>query len=182
MVFKILNTGYCVVPVATVILYKKNRITVMKSTAICPISSKKIDENVARLNATFTVLLIAISVFTLSYIPLIVLLIDFSLRGAELSKYSPLALLSKGLLKTLSIKSKPINAGPKIFAARVGVLFSAVALILNLFGFDTASLVVLSIFGICAFLEAAVGFCVACQIYPLVYKLFFHRKFQNLKV
>lgn len=148
----------------------------MKTTAICPISTSKIDENVARFNATLTVLLLAIYFSTGSLLPIFFLAIDFLLRGLELSVFSPLAKVSKYLLRLFNAQPKPINAGPKIFAARIGLIFSIVVILFSLLGAPTTALVFAVVFGICAFLEAAVGFCVACQIYPFVYKLVNHSK------
>lgn len=154
----------------------------MKSNTICPISISKIDENVARLNGTFTVILLVVFALTQNLIPIVFLLIDFLLRGAELSKYSPLAQLSKFLLKTFNVAKKPINAGPKIFAARIGVVFSAGILLFTLLDLPTAALIFTAIFGVCAFLEAAFSFCVACQIYPFVYKFTYQSKIEKLKI
>jgi len=148
----------------------------MNSNAICPISNKKIDENVARFNGGFTVVLLVIFLFTQNIIPILFLLIDFFLRSAELSAYSPLANLSKFVINALVIKKNPINAGPKIFAARIGVIFSIAILISNITGYETASYVFTAIFGFCAFLESAFGYCVACQIYPIVFRLTYKAK------
>lgn len=148
----------------------------MNSNAICPISNKKIDENVARFNGGFTVILLVVFLITQNIIPIVFLLIDFFLRSAELSAYSPLANLSKFVINAFGIKKNPINAGPKIFAARIGVLFSALILISNLTGYETASYVFTAIFGFCAFLESAFGYCVACQIYPIVFRLTYKAK------
>lgn len=148
----------------------------MNSNAICPISNKKIDENVARFNGLFTVILLTTTILTQSIFPVLFLLVDFFLRSAELSVYSPFANLSKFIIEKLNITKKPINAGPKIFAARIGVLFSLVILVTLLTGNETISFIFIGIFGTCAFLEAAFSFCVACQIYPIVYKLTYKSK------
>jgi hypothetical protein len=156
--------------------------TIMKSNAICPISTNKINENVARLNATFTVTLLAVFLFTSNIIPVVFLLVDFLLRGAELAKYSPLARLSGYILKALRVKSKPVNAGPKIFAARIGVLFSFLILLFALVELPVVAIVFATLFGVCAFLEAAFGFCVACQIYPFVYRFTYQSKIERIKL
>lgn len=143
----------------------------MKTNAICPISNKKTDENVARFNALYTTVLLLLFLTSDNIIPIVFLLFDFSLRGFELAKYSPLAFLSRQSSSALNLKSKIINAGPKLFAARIGILFSLATLIFYAFGLNSAAIVTASVFGICAFLEASIGFCVACQIYPLIYKL-----------
>ena len=152
---------------------------IMKTTAFCPISDKRIDEQVARLNGAFTVLLLAVFVVSGSLLPILFLFVDFALRSGNLSRYSALAFLSRNIVKSLSIKSKLINAGPKIFAARIGLVFN-LAIILSYFsGLINLSLILTGVFGACAFLESAFGFCVACQIYPYVYKLTVSLKFRD---
>lgn len=153
----------------------------MNSNVFCPISINKIDDHVARLNGAFTVAVLLLALFLQSWIPVAFLLVDFFLRSAELGKYSLLAIVSKGILKSLSVKPYLINAGPKIFAARIGVLFSFLVVVLSVLDLNIAAIVVGAIFGICAFLEAAFGFCVACRIYPLFYKLFQSRELNKIK-
>ncbi len=143
----------------------------MKTTAFCPISTQKIDENIARVNGGFVTLFVIAAIVTQSVLPLLFLTFDFAFRATGNSKYSPLAFISKNITRILKVTAKPVNAGPKIFAARIGLLFSVLALFFNALGFYGISTGVLSVFGFCAFLESAFGFCVACQIYPFVYKL-----------
>lgn len=147
----------------------------MQTNAFCPISYKKIDENVARLNGLFTVALLAIYVLTSSLIPVVFLVLDFLARGFDKPGYSLLARVSKFLLTTLKVQPQLINAGPKLFAARVGLLFSVLVVVTALPGWNTVALVITLVFGICAFLEAAFGFCVACKLYPFVYKLTYQK-------
>ena len=142
-------------------------------TTFCPISNKKINENVARGNAIQTVILLVIFALTLSPIVIGFLFIDFLLRGLELSKYSILATLSKRANFLFIIKPHVINAGPKIFAARIVLLFSAIIFVSTLLGWNIIALVFAGIFGFCAFLEGFFAFCIACEIYPFVYKLFY---------
>ncbi|MHB9056300.1 MAG: DUF4395 domain-containing protein [Paludibacteraceae bacterium] len=142
-------------------------------TAICPISDKRINENVARGNAFLTVGFIIAYLLTVNPFFIIFLLLDFFLRSVELSKYSPLAFLSGKINYLLNLHPKIINAGPKIFAARIGVVFSSLILISFLAGWQTTALILSVAFGICAFLEAVFAFCIACEIYPFVYRLFY---------
>jgi len=148
----------------------------MKTYAICPISDKRINETVARINAILTVLFLVVYVLSSNILIIVFLLFDFILRSAELSKYSPFSSISRQTIKAFDLTSKQINAGPKIFAARIGVVFNIAILISTLSGFNVLALIFTSIFGICAFLEGVFGFCIACQIYPLVYKLFYESK------
>ena len=148
----------------------------MKTYAICPISNKRINENVARINAILTVLFLVVYVLSSNILIIVFLLFDFILRSAELSKYSPFTNVSRQIVKSLDLTSKQVNAGPKIFAARIGVVFNIAILVSTLSGLNVLALIFTSIFGICAILEGVFGFCVACQIYPIVYKLFYESK------
>lgn len=153
----------------------------MNSNAICPISTNKIDEHIARLNATFTVLLITALILTNNILIATFLLVDFTLRGTENSKYSILSIVSKLIVNSLGLKKKPVNSGPKVFAARIGVVFSFLVVLFSILNLQTAALAFASIFGVCAFLESALGFCVACRIYPFVYKFTYRADFDRLK-
>ena len=151
----------------------------MKTIAFCPISNKKIDEHVARLNGGFTLLFIALFIVTRSIIPVLFLFLDFALRSGNLSRFSPLAYLSRNIAGSLFLKPLLINAGPKIFAARIGFVFNVLIILFYLSGLSVLSFVFTAIFGVCAFLESVFGYCVACQVYPFVYKLTYHFKTQN---
>jgi hypothetical protein len=139
--------------------------------AVCPITDKRINEKVARFNALITVLLvISFLIFKVWYI-LAFLAVDFILRGFFESKCSLICITSKWIVKQFNFGGKVMNAGPKIFAAQVGMVFSIVTLSLFFSGFHIAGLIVASILALFSFLESAFGFCVACKIYPLFRKI-----------
>lgn len=143
----------------------------MDRYATCPISSKKIDERVARLNGFFTFLLISAFIFTrLWYIPAF-LAFDFLMRSTNLSKYSLLGLLSRSIVKLLSLKKKLVNAGPKTFAARIGLMVSGAILIFSLTDLNIIALILASILALFSFLETAFEYCVACKVYPHLNRL-----------
>lgn len=153
----------------------------MKTTALCPISDRKIDNHVARFNGAFTLLFLAAYFFTGSIFPVLFLLIDFSLRSGRGSRYSAFSFLSRQLVKLFSLKPEPINAGPKIFAARVGLAFTIGIIVSWLAGSPLSGYAFAAVFGTCALLESVFNICVACQIYPFVYKLFYHHSVQHLE-
>jgi hypothetical protein len=142
-------------------------------TAICPISDKRINENTARGNAFLTVLLLAAYMLTSNLLFPAFLFADFLLRSLDLTKYSPFAFLSTKINQLLKINPKIINAGPKIFSARIGVVFSLLILLTALPGWQAVAMVLTTVFLICAFLEAVFAFCVACKIYPFFYRLIY---------
>lgn len=133
---------------------------------ICPISERKINENVSRLNAFFTFLMSVSFLLTGSYIVLSIVIIDFSFRLIAEGKLNPLIKFNSFLLDNFNISKALINAGPKIFAARIGLLLSSSALIFAVPGFHNAAITTIMILGFFSFLESVFGFCVACKLYP----------------
>ncbi|MEI7675221.1 MAG: DUF4395 domain-containing protein [Bacteroidales bacterium] len=152
----------------------------MKFDALCPISDRRIDENVTRFNATFTVLFLVIFLLTNNLFPIAFLAIDFLTRGAKKPEYSLFARLSNLTVNALSISPKIINAGPKFFAARIGFAFSVGILLASALNATVVVYALTAVFALCAFLEAAFAFCVACQIYPFLYKLVYESKYSKV--
>ena len=145
----------------------------MKTYAFCPISDRKINEQVARVNATFTVFFLIVFAYTGSLWLMSFMVIDFLLRGTSFAQYSLVGITSKQIVKLLPVEVQLINAGPKIFAARIGFILSSVVLMATVFDLNTLALSVTGILGLFSFLEAAFGFCVACQIYPFFYNFLY---------
>jgi hypothetical protein len=145
----------------------------MKTYAFCPISDKRIDERVVRINATLTFAFILLFVFTSSTWLLAILAVDFFLRSSQFSKYSFIGYMSRQMAKFLSSKMNFINAGPKIFAARVGLVFSLMIVTTSFLGFELLALGIALVLGTFSFLESAFGFCVACKIYPFIHKILY---------
>jgi hypothetical protein len=142
----------------------------MRNYAFCPVSPKVVNNRVARLNAAFTTLLVILFLLTFNVYIMAFLFADFFLRAIDQSSFSPLAITSKGVLKTLSLKPLMINAGPKLFAARVGLVFCGGVLVLFVWANPTSFVIVASVLGVFSFLEAVFGLCVACKIYPFLYR------------
>jgi len=151
----------------------------MKTYALCPVSDKKINERVARINGAFTVVLLILSALSQSIYPVIFLAIDFVLRAFNYVRYSPVAITSRGIVSYLALDNKFINAGPKIFAARIGLVLSSLIIVAFALNAYKTALAIGGILGLFSFLEAAFGLCVACEIYPFVYRLFYKARFRE---
>jgi len=152
-------------------------ISKMKTYAICPISDRRINERVARVNGVFTVLLLLLFGITGQWFIPAFLAIDFLMRSGRLSKYSLMGNSSKNIVKWLLLPEQLINAGPKIFAARIGFVFSAIILVSVISGFTWLALGFAAVLAFFSFMEAAFGFCVACEIYPVLYRYLYQGKF-----
>ena len=127
----------------------------------CLFSPKTVNEKVVRLVATFTVLLLLTGLFSnLQWIALL-LCFDFFIRGFTNLPISPLRRAARAQARILRLKPKMINAGPKIFAAKI-------ITILSFTGLTTAAKILAEILVLMAGLEAFLGICVGCHIYSLM--------------
>lgn len=137
----------------------------------CPVSSLMIDERRSRVNAALSLLVLVIYFYTLSFWWVLLLGIDFALRGFGRGAISPIAISAGWLVKIFHLQNGKINAGPKIFAARIGFVFCALVVLFLLLSLPITALIFAAILTFFAFLEAAFGFCMACYIYPYVLKI-----------
>lgn len=132
----------------------------------CPVDLLKADENQVRITAFLVLILIGLFLFTRLWLIPAFLVIDFALRAFQYGKVSPLALVSRGLVTLLKIPAKATDRGPKIFAARIGLVFSVAILASSVYGFTGLALSLGGVLLVFAFLESVLGFCAACFIYP----------------
>jgi len=145
----------------------------MKTYAICPVSSATVNEHAARVGGLLTVAVLAIFLLTQSIWPILFLSIDFLLRAIPKPDYSAISKISLFVAGLLPIKPKIINAGPKIFAARVGFILATLSVISFVLIPGPLALVIAAVLALFSFLEGAFGICVACKLYPIIYKLFY---------
>jgi hypothetical protein len=137
---------------------------------ICKKSEYEIDEKIARLNAAVTMLAALLFVSTWELWIVIAIGIDFFVRAFIHPVYSPIAIINSALLNILKVKSYNINAGPKIFAAKIGFVCCVLILILYLFEIDKLSILVSCVLGFFAGLEAFSGYCGGSRIYAVLEK------------
>lgn len=137
-------------------------------TAQCP--ARTVDEHAARACAGLVVVLAALSLWEPAA-PLIALLaVDFAIRGFGNRRYSPLRWVAKSVVGLLGLEPKPVYAPPKRFAARIGAAMTVTATLLHVAGLPTAAAVVTVMLIVAASLEAFIGFCLACWVYPFIWK------------
>jgi hypothetical protein len=150
----------------------------IKSYALCPVSDKKVNESAARINGALTVLLLISAGIAQSIIPVVFLAVDFFLRSSDYSKYSPVVISSKSIVRYFGLNENTINAGPKIFAARLGFGMSSLIIFSFILNAYIPAYAIGGVLGLFSFLEASFGLCVACEIYPFVYRFLYKAKFQ----
>jgi len=143
----------------------------------CPISGEQRDNNAVRIVAAQVVLVsvvaLVVAFFAGPYVAAVImglLAIDFIIRAFIKPRYSPLATVARGITSGLGLKKVMVDSAPKVFAARIGVLFSVGSSILFGLALFVPGVVVLSILIVCALLESAFSFCLGCWAYVLLPK------------
>ena len=135
----------------------------------CPANT--VDERATRIVASIVVILAIVSFWEPAMFLIAFLALDFTIRGFINRRYSPLRWVAKSITGVLGWEPKPVYAPPKRFAAQIGATLTILATVLHVAGLHTAALVVTAMLVVAASLEAGLGFCLACWLYPLVFRL-----------
>lgn len=142
---------------------------------VCPISDQRVNEQVTRINAFLTVLVVVLAFVLNSVWLLAFLMADFFIRAFTEIKFSPISFTSHSVRNALSLSVKMIDKAPKIFAARMGFLMSTMIAVLYIFNLTAAAVIVASILIFFATLEFAFGICVGCMIYTYLVLPFYKK-------
>jgi len=134
---------------------------------ICPISKDKVNKSVVRTTGFLVATTVAFYAMSGNVLFMLVLFIDFIIRGFTTLQISPYAFVSKKIVKALKFKPTFIDKAPKLFAARVGFVFSITSIFLYYIS-PTSSLIVAFILMFFALLEAVFDFCVGCIVYTYI--------------
>lgn len=134
---------------------------------ICPISDEKINKVVVRQTGFLVAVLSIIYAFTFNPWILVFLGIDFVIRAFSIFRFSPLSFISCGIVIILKTKPVMIDKAPKIFAARVGLLFTIVGGVL-FFITPVISMIVILLLSLFATMESLFDFCVGCVVYTYI--------------
>ncbi len=135
---------------------------------VCPISFQQVNVKAAQVNAVFTVMCTVVFLCTAATWIMALLAADFFIRGFWNPSYSPFNGASGMVLRWGKITPVLANAGPKLFAAKIGFIFAALIVLGELSGFHAVAVVFAATLALFAALEAGFSFCVACKVYPLL--------------
>jgi hypothetical protein len=142
---------------------------------ICPISPLRVNENVVRVTALLIALLALLYVFTASPLIVLLLMVDFYIRGFTELKYSPLSWLAAQIRTGLQLPEVMTDKAKKIFSARVGFLFTVAILVLY-FVNPLSSVIVALVLMSFALLESVFNLCVGCLVYTYFVFPLYHSK------
>ncbi len=137
---------------------------------VCPVNERQINENVTRLNALVTVIVASMFLVTPYRWIIFILPVDFLLRSFWSGRFSPVGTVNKWIVKVFQIGESLINEGPKIFAAQIGLALSGLTVLFYLVNLHFIAFIIAGILVLFALLESTSGYCVACKIYPIIFR------------
>lgn len=140
----------------------------------CPISKKKIDNNVSRLTVFFTVIFMVAFIYTKNPIYMIIATTDTAIRAWLDIKYSPLKWMALKGVNLIKVNPDNIDLAKKTFASRLGMLCGLASVLLYFLGFEWTSLFIAGFWLLLAILDAVFNFCLGCIIYTLLSKFTFN--------
>ena len=131
----------------------------------CPISTDRVNSSLTKIYSVFTFSIITIFLFTPVKEIIFVSAVDFIIRIFFGVKYSPICTLIKFGLKVRNVPVHMVNAAPKKFAAKVGMLFTVLisaGVILNI---PMLSVISGAIAFVAIGAEVFFDYCLACTIH-----------------
>ncbi len=137
----------------------------------CQIVQFRVDSNGVRIVAGLTVVGAALFAWTQSWWLAGLMAADFFIRGFVNPRLSPLGRFSGAVLALLGVSRRPINAGPKMFAAKLGFAMTSAMTLFSILGLWLPGLAFAVTLGLFATLEGALGVCVGCKMYSLFSRL-----------
>lgn len=144
------------------------------NSLICPISTDRVNKPVVRTTGFLVATSIVLYVLTSNILILFALSIDFYIRAYTDLKFSPLSLLASKISKLFRFKMKLIDKAPKVFAARVGLVFTLTAIGLSFISPVLPVIVSLTLMSF-ALLESVMNFCVGCVVYTYLVLPFYKK-------
>ena len=148
----------------------------MFATIVCPISKEKIDSYLSRMTVFLNVLLMFAFIITYNPIFLVVVVIDYLIRAFLNVKLSPVRFLAKFVRGSMKLEPKYIDLAPKVFAARLGFVFSCSALVAFVAGFNFVSISIAAFLMTLSILDSVFDFCLGCLVYHYLVFPFFNRQ------
>ena len=135
---------------------------------ICPVSPERVDENRVRVTALGVILIMGVFFMTGNVLFPAMLVVDFFIRAFTRLTFSPLSWLAHKFVRVIGTNPVLIDKAPKVFAARIGLLFTISVTAASLLGFPLLANIVGATLVLFAFLECGLNFCTGCWVYTFV--------------
>jgi hypothetical protein len=142
---------------------------------VCPVSSERIPENLPRVTAFFVLSSLSLYLLT-GFLPIVLYLAyDFLARGFGYANFSVFHKLSVFYIKKTGISKVKIDKAPKLFAARLGGIFSLLIIVFHLLGIGIVAYSLSGLLIVLSTLECVVGICVGCYFYSFLILPFYQK-------
>lgn len=138
----------------------------------CPLNFVQVDSNASRLSSLIVATLVVTYLFTSIEYILYFLVLDFSLKLFVKREYSLITSVSHTLRKILKMEEKFTDGGAKRLAGIFGLIFVSLLVIMHFLQLPTLTYIVAGIFLSCSLLDVFINYCLGCQIYYIVKKLY----------
>ncbi|MFT5662131.1 MAG: hypothetical protein ACI9TV_002779 [Sulfurimonas sp.] len=138
----------------------------------CPLNFVQVDSNASRLSSLLVAALVIIYLLTSIEYILYFLILDFSLKLFVNREYSLVTSVSHTLRKYFKMQEKFTDGGAKKLAGIFGLIFVSLLVIMYFLQLPTFTYVVAIIFLSCSLLDVFINYCLGCQIYYLIKKLY----------
>ncbi|MDB2562276.1 DUF4395 domain-containing protein [Sulfurimonas sp.] len=138
----------------------------------CPLNFVQVDSNASRLSSLIVASLVVIYLFTSIEYILYFLVLDFSVRLFVNKAYSPISIVSLRARKLLKMEEKFTDGGAKRLAGIFGLIFVSSLVVTHFLALGSLTYIVAGIFLSCSLLDVFINYCLGCQIYYIVKKLY----------
>ena len=136
----------------------------------CSISTDRVNSSLTKIYSIFTFSVITMFIFSPFKEIIFISATDFVVRIFFGIKYSPICRMIKFGLKVGNIPTHMVNAGPKKFAAKVGMLFTVVISVGVILDLPMLSLVAGGVAFVAIGAEIFFNYCLACTIHSYLPK------------
>lgn len=136
-----------------------------KQAQACPISTDRVNSKLTKIYSIVTFTVVSIFLFTPFKEIIYLSAFDFIIRIFWGIKFSPICSVIKYGLKVGNVPVHMVNAGPKKFAAKVGMLFTVLISIGVILDLPSLSFVSGGIAFVAIGAEVFFDYCLACTIY-----------------
>ncbi|MBC8237721.1 MAG: DUF4395 domain-containing protein [Helicobacteraceae bacterium] len=138
----------------------------------CPLNFVQVDSNASRLSSLMVAFLVVIYLVTSIEYILFFLVLDFSTRLFINKEYSLISILSLNLRKSLRMQEKFTDGGAKRLAGIFGLIFVSMLVVTHFLNLNSLTYIVAGVFLSCSLLDVFINYCLGCQIYYIVKKLY----------
>ena len=138
----------------------------------CPLDFTRVDSYASRIASFIVASLVTIYLLSSNQYILFYLVLDFGIKIFINKDYSPIGKLSKLLRKSLRVKENFTDGGAKKLAAIFGLIFVSLLLITHYLAWTELMYIVAGVFLACSLLDVFVNYCLGCQIYFIIKKMY----------